>query len=100
MADRPAALPANELAAGLARLPLWSGDEHRIERVVEAPSFLAGIRLVDQVAQVAEEMDHHPDIDVRWRGVRFALSTHDAGGVTRLDLEQAERIDALAAALG
>jgi len=99
MAERPPALSPAEVAAGLRELPEWSGDATGISRTVAAPSFLAGIDLVARVARVAEEMDHHPDIDIRWRRVRFGLSTHDAGGVTRLDLEQAGRIDALAAAL-
>jgi 4a-hydroxytetrahydrobiopterin dehydratase len=48
------------------------------------------------VGAVAEEMDHHPDIDIRWNVVTLRLSTHSAGGITRLDLELAARIDALA----
>ncbi len=99
MPARPTALTPDGVAAGLERLPTWSGDATAIERTVEAPSFPAAIELVRRVADVAEEMDHHPDIDVRWRRVRFALSTHDAGGVTELDLEQARRIDELAASL-
>ncbi|HVT20932.1 MAG TPA: 4a-hydroxytetrahydrobiopterin dehydratase [Mycobacteriales bacterium] len=96
---RPSALSAEDVARGLAALPSWTGDTNGIERVVEAPTFLSGVRLVTDVARIAEEMDHHPDIDIRWRKVRFFLSTHDAGGVTELDLAQARRIDALAAAL-
>jgi 4a-hydroxytetrahydrobiopterin dehydratase len=85
-----------EVAAGLAALDGWSGDTSAITRLVEARSFPAAIDLVGRVAVVAEEMGHHPDIDIRWRRVRFTLSTHDAGGVTALDLEQAAQIDALA----
>ena len=47
------------------------------------------------IADVAEEMDHHPDVDLRWRTLHLALVTHSAGGVTRADLELARRIDAL-----
>jgi 4a-hydroxytetrahydrobiopterin dehydratase len=64
---------------------------------VKAASFAAGIRLVDAVAQVAEVMDHHPDIDIRWTTISFTCSTHSAGGVTELDVELARRIDDLAA---
>lgn len=88
-----------ELAAGLAELNGWSGATAQISRVVEAPSFLTGIDLVARVAAIAEAMDHHPDIDIRWRRVRFALSTHDAGGVTPRDLQLAAEIDRLAAGL-
>ena len=70
-----------------------------IERVVVAPSFPAGIEIVRRAAALAEDMDHHPDIDIRWRRVRFGLTTHDAGGVTELDLALARRIDGIAAEL-
>ena len=87
---------AEEVAAALAELPEWSGDPDAIRRTVHAPSFMAGIRLVDAVAQAAEEADHHPDIDIRWRTVTFRLATHSAGGVTEKDLALARRIDELA----
>jgi 4a-hydroxytetrahydrobiopterin dehydratase len=48
---------------------------------------------VDRVAKVAEEMDHHPDIDIRWRTLTFRCSTHSAGGVTTRDIALANRID-------
>ncbi len=53
----------------------------------------------DRVAEIAEEMNHHPDMDIRWRTVTFSLSTHSAVGVTQLDVELAHRIDAVAASL-
>ena len=99
MADRPSPLSAEDVSQRLSRLTGWSGGTDGIERTVAAESFPAAIELVRKVAEVAEEMNHHPDIDIRWRNVRFALSTHDAGGVTALDLEQAERINRLAAAV-
>lgn len=98
MADRRPAEPLtpDRLSAALAALPGWAGDPSGIRRTVTCRSFPAAIELVDRVAEVAEEMNHHPDIDIRWRDVSFALSTHDAGGVTELDLALAARIDALA----
>ena len=84
------------LAEALKDLPEWSGDRDALRRTVHAPSFLDGIRLVGAVAEIAEDMDHHPDIDIRWRDVTFTLSTHSSGGVTDLDLTLARRIDALA----
>ena len=89
----PAVLADDELEAALASLPAWSGDRNGIRRSVRAPSFAAGIRLVDEVAALADEIDHHPDIDIRWTTVTLALSTHSAGGVTERDLELARRID-------
>jgi 4a-hydroxytetrahydrobiopterin dehydratase len=57
---------------------------------------MTGIRIVDDVAVVAEELDHHPDVDIRWRKVTFTLSTHSQGGVTGRDVELARRIDEIA----
>ncbi|WP_045878160.1 4a-hydroxytetrahydrobiopterin dehydratase [Pseudofrankia sp. DC12] len=96
---RPAPLSTDEITEALRGLPAWALADGAIRRTVTAPTFLAGVELVRQVAAVAEEMDHHPDIDIRWRRVTFALSTHDAGGITVLDLEQARAIDGLARAL-
>jgi 4a-hydroxytetrahydrobiopterin dehydratase len=89
-------LDPDEVAAALAELPDWTGGPDEISRTVKAPSFLAGIRLVDAVAVAAEEADHHPDIDIRWRDITFRLSTHSAGGVTKRDLALARQIDELA----
>lgn len=93
---RPQRLSPDEVAAGLAQLGLWSGDGDYIERVVTAPDFPTGIEILRRVAALAEDMNHHPDIDVRWRRVRYGLSTHDAGGVTELDFALARRIDGIA----
>jgi 4a-hydroxytetrahydrobiopterin dehydratase len=90
-------LTPDEVAAGLAGLPDWSGDTAGIERALQAPTFLDGIRLVDAVAAAAEAADHHPDIDIRWRTVTFRLSTHSKGGVTDLDIRLAGEINRLAA---
>jgi 4a-hydroxytetrahydrobiopterin dehydratase len=89
-------LSADDVATALAHLAGWAGTTEEIVRSVEAPSFLAGIRLVDEVAQAAEEADHHPDIDIRWRTVTFRLSTHSKGGVTEKDITLARQINALA----
>lgn len=85
------------LRTALAELPAWTGDTHAIARTVQAPDFPAAIRIVDDVAVVAEANDHHPDIDIRWRNLKFTLSTHSAGGVTSADVELAKAIDEVAA---
>ena len=58
--------------------------------------FRSAVRLLDAVAVVADELNHHPDVRLGWGHVEFALSSHDAGGVTARDLELARRIGALA----
>lgn len=92
-------LTETELAEALTTLPDWTRDGDVLTRTVQAPTFLAGIELVRQVAEAAEAANHHPDIDIRWRKVTFALSTHDSGGLTALDVELARKIDQLAAQL-
>jgi 4a-hydroxytetrahydrobiopterin dehydratase len=89
-------LTDDEVVRALAELDGWSGDTSSLRRSVKATTFLAGIRLVDAVAEVAEAMDHHPDIDIRWTTITFTCSTHSAGGVTDLDVALARRIDELA----
>jgi 4a-hydroxytetrahydrobiopterin dehydratase len=74
----------------------WTVEDKTLVRSVESKTFLDGIRLVATVAQLAEEMNHHPDIDIRWTTVTFRLSTHSAGGLTGNDLELARVIDAAA----
>ena len=58
--------------------------------------FASAVRLLDAVAVVADELDHHPDVRVGWGSIAFELSSHDAGGVTARDLRLAQRIQALA----
>lgn len=73
----------------------WTSDGHYLQRAVECPSFIAAINFVTEVAVVAEEMNHHPDIDIRWRTVTLRLRTHSANAITNLDHQLAERIDAI-----
>ncbi|WP_328405743.1 4a-hydroxytetrahydrobiopterin dehydratase [Nocardia sp. NBC_00403] len=81
----------------LSDLPDWQRSGDTITRTIQAPTFLDGIELVRRVADAAEAADHHPDIDIRWRRVTFALSTHSAGGLTGRDMLLAHQIDRLAA---
>ncbi|MGW4093905.1 4a-hydroxytetrahydrobiopterin dehydratase [Nocardia sp. NPDC004750] len=90
-----ALLSEPEIADALTELPEWSRSGDNLTRTVEAATFLAGIELVRRVAEVAEEANHHPDIDIRWRKVTFSLSTHSAGGLTALDVALAHEIDRL-----
>ena len=93
-------LEASEIERQLQDLPGWQGDTTAITRSIEFPDFLTAIRGVDQIAQDAESMNHHPDIDIRWRTLHITLSTHDVGGVSQLDIELAHQINTIAASLG
>ena len=74
----------------------WTREGDAITRAVTASSFLEGIRLVSAVAEVAEDLNHHPDMDIRWTTITFTLSTHSEGGLTAKDLRLAADIDRLA----
>lgn len=62
--------------------------------------FRSAVRLVDAVADVADALNHHPDVRLGWGRVEFALTSHDAGGVTPRDVELARRIGEIAAQQG
>jgi 4a-hydroxytetrahydrobiopterin dehydratase len=89
-------LTEEEIAGGLAGIPLWRREGDSIIRSIRCPSFPDAIALVNRVADQAEASNHHPDIDVRWRTVTFTLSTHASGGLTAKDIEMAAAIDRLA----
>lgn len=93
-------LKSDEVRSALGARPGWSGDASALSRTVEFAGFPEAIRVVDRVAEVAEELNHHPDIDVRWRSVTFRCATHSAGGVTQKDLDLASRIDDIVASAG
>ena len=90
----PRKLDGLEADHELGSLPQWTRDGEVIERVTVFPTFTDAIRAVDEIALIAEELNHHPDIDIRWRTVRLAMTTHDVDGLSTLDIEAARRIDA------
>jgi 4a-hydroxytetrahydrobiopterin dehydratase len=91
----PRLLTDAEVTRQLTEVEGWERHGGSLRRTVDLPSFSAAISVVNDVADEAEQMDHHPDIDVRWRSLTFVLSTHSAGGITQYDIELAHRIDAI-----
>jgi 4a-hydroxytetrahydrobiopterin dehydratase len=91
----PRLLKSEDVTAQLRDLPGWAFEDERLVRTVQLPTFAAALNLVVAVGREAEEMNHHPDVDLRYDRVRFALWTHVAGGVTQYDVELAHRISAL-----
>ncbi|WP_173136077.1 4a-hydroxytetrahydrobiopterin dehydratase [Kibdelosporangium persicum] len=88
-------LTEDELTSALNHLTAWRRSGSAIERTVQLASFSQAIQVVNRVAEIAENDDHHPDIDIRWRTLRFVLSTHSAGGLTAKDTSLATEIDAV-----
>ena len=88
-----AVLTDEQVDAALPDLNGWESRDGALRRSIKFPSFLDGIEAVREVAAKAEEKDHHPDIDIRWRTVTFALVTHSEGGITEKDVAMAREID-------
>lgn len=87
-----AVLSDEQVDTALTELDGWERADGAVRREVEFGSFLDGIEAVRRVAERAEAADHHPDIDIRWRTVTFALVTHSEGGITEKDLAMAREI--------
>ncbi|KEI43269.1 4a-hydroxytetrahydrobiopterin dehydratase [Saccharopolyspora rectivirgula] len=92
-------LTDSQVAEALQQLPEWSQDGSKIKRTVEFPSFPTAIQAVDRIAEIAENKNHHPDMDIRWRKVTFYCTTHSEGGLTSKDTELAQEIDGVVAQL-
>jgi 4a-hydroxytetrahydrobiopterin dehydratase len=88
-------LEDDDLTAALKKCPEWDYEKKAITRTVEFEEFMDAIDFVNDLAEIAEEAQHHPDIIIKHTKVSLKLTTHDAGGVTELDIELAQRVDNL-----
>lgn len=86
-----------DVAARLEALPEWSQPGEEIQRTFRFTDFVQAMSFVDRVAARAEEVQHHPDILIRYSRVTLSLSTHDAGGITEKDFDFASAADRIAA---
>jgi 4a-hydroxytetrahydrobiopterin dehydratase len=102
---RPAKLDAGTIEAFLSAHEGWARAESAghgaaaddaLTRAYSFADFSAALGFVVRVGLAAEKMDHHPDIELGWGKARVRWSTHDAGGITALDLQLAEMTDSLA----
>ena len=82
-----------EIRRAVGSLPGWSRRGDALSKTYSFRTFSDGIAFVNQVAEQADSMNHHPDIDIRYTNVTFTLSTHDAGGITQSDLDLAKAIE-------
>ena len=88
-------LTDDEVATRLVDLPDWyraDDDDPAITATYKFDDFAGALAFVNQVGAADEEMDHHPDIDIRWDTVTLVLSTHSEGGLTAADFDLAGRI--------
>ena len=86
---------ADEIAQFAATHPGWSSEGKALTKTFSFEAYRAAIAFVVEIGFAAEARNHHPDLFVTWGRVRVDWSTHDAGGITKLDLEMAEATDAI-----
>ena len=89
-------LSDEEVGSRLRNRPSWERSGDAIVRMIQTADFAGSVELVNRIAPVAEEMNHHPDLAISWNRVTVSLSTHSRGGLTESDFALAERIDELA----
>jgi 4a-hydroxytetrahydrobiopterin dehydratase len=87
------ALTSEQASSLLQALPNWQIEGGELVRAFKFEDFLAAMRFVNKVAELAEAAGHHPDIDIRYNKVRLALVTHDAGGLTKKDFDLSGQAD-------
>ena len=88
-------LTDTEIAKHMKALPEWELGDDRIKRTFRFEDFVEAFGWMSSVALVAERMNHHPEWKNVWATVEVELSTHDAGGLTELDMKLAAKMDAL-----
>ena len=86
-------LDQTQIQSSLAGLPEWKLEQGELVRTLTFNDFRQAMKFVNQIADLADNAGHHPDIDIRYNKVRLALMTHDAGGITQSDISLAENID-------
>ncbi|MEM9608254.1 MAG: 4a-hydroxytetrahydrobiopterin dehydratase [Actinomycetota bacterium] len=92
----PAVLPADELRSRLDDLPGWGVVDGKLHRELRFPDFVTAWGVMTSIAVVAEKMNHHPEWSNVYSRVVIDLVTHDAGGITELDLTLAAEVERLA----
>lgn len=91
----PERLSDAAVATGLADLD-WTRQGDELVKRSTLKDFAAAMRFVNEVATLAEQANHHPDIAISWNTVTLRVTTHDAGGLSQLDLDLARKIDGIA----
>jgi 4a-hydroxytetrahydrobiopterin dehydratase len=93
---RPAKLSKSDISAELEKLPAWQYLDGKLQRQYAFADFVAAFGFMTSAALVAEKLNHHPDWSNAWNLVRVELMTHDAKGVTSLDVRLAHSMEQLA----
>ncbi len=90
-----ARLPEDAIKSNLRKAKGWKRIGKEIKKTYRFDDFSQSIKFVNDIARLAEEADHHPDILIQYDRVTLTLTTHDQGGLTRRDFYLASKIEAL-----
>jgi 4a-hydroxytetrahydrobiopterin dehydratase len=90
-----ALLGDEEIGARLEELSGWERRGEAIAKDFSCGDFVGSVKFVDGLVAPAEEMGHHPDVEISWDTVTVTISTHSEGGLTAADFELAAKVDAL-----
>ena len=89
-------LSDDEIEARLGQLDGWERAGDAIKKEFKLDDFVGSVDFVNRLTPLAEEMNHHPDLEISWNKVTVSLSTHSEGGLTGNDFELASKIDSVA----
>ena len=95
--SRPARLESDVIESWIGVHPTWRVEGSHLVREIVTTDYPSGAQLIQAQVSLAEGLDHHPVVTLSYRTVRFELWTHDQHGLTQLDLDYAEGLDALVA---
>ena len=86
-------LRLNQIRNQFASIRGWKRRGRQIWKLYVFDDFMGGLRFLNRVAKLAEAMNHHPDVDIRYNKIKLTLTTHDEGGLTMKDFRLARKID-------
>ncbi len=89
-------LTSEEIARFLKSIQGWEAIDKKLVKEIKLKNFLEGVALIQKIAEVAEKLQHHPDLYLYdYRHLRISLSSHDAGGITKNDFVLATQLDSI-----
>ncbi len=95
--DRSHVLQPHQLEAYMERTPGWVMEKDHLHRVFEFDDFVEAFSFMTRIADISEELNHHPDWSNSWNKVDITITNHQAGGITEIDFVLCERINGLVA---
>lgn len=86
-------LNSDEVSQNLEGLSGWEVKDGELRKIFQFGAYLDGVEFARSCGELAEKMNHHPDLLIQWRKVAVSIVTHSAGGLTELDFDYARRVE-------